>query len=109
VRGARWTRRSGRFLSSREDKRRQTAATASGPPVHLLTGHATLVYQAGFVDRNLEPKVDLLNLGCLHLTQSSSLHGDPLQPKLRTRKSEAWGAVEGENTESGTNASFATT
>lgn len=49
---------------------------------HLLAGVTSLVYQAGFANRALEPVVDVLHLGPLHPTQTASLGSDPLEPKL---------------------------
>ena len=49
---------------------------------HLLAGVTTLVYQAGFANRAMDPVVDVLQLGPLHLTQTTNLGSDPLESKL---------------------------
>jgi hypothetical protein len=49
---------------------------------HLLAGVTTLIYQAGFENRALDPVVDVMHLGPLHPTQTASLGSDPLGPKL---------------------------
>lgn len=49
---------------------------------HLLAGVTSLVYQAGFTNRAMDPLVDVLGLGPLQLTQTANLGADPLEAKL---------------------------
>jgi hypothetical protein len=48
----------------------------------LLVGRTSLLYQAGFASRAMDPVHDPLHLGPLHLTQSVNFGNDPVSPKL---------------------------